>query len=69
MVAIASVKSKNPRARRPGQSGQLIGTRLQPDQLALLDAWREKQPDRPSRPEALRRLMMKGLGRDGQAQR
>lgn len=59
------VSEKKPRGRRPGQSGQIVGTRLQPDQLTLLDAWREQQPDRPSRPEALRRLMMKALGKHG----
>lgn len=35
--------------------------RLQPDQLAALDRWIEVQPDKPSRPEAVRRLLAKGL--------
>jgi len=36
--------------------------RLQPDQIAALDAWIETQPDpKPSRPEAMRRLAEKGL--------
>jgi len=61
------MKIAKPRGRRPVQSGQLVGARLQPEQIALLDAWREQQPDRPSRPEAMRRLMMKGLGRDFEA--
>ena len=34
----------------------MVGVRLQPDQLARLDAWAAAQPDLPSRPEALRRL-------------
>lgn len=55
---------KNPRSRRPGQSGKLVGTRLQPEELDALDAWREQQPDKPSRPEAMRRLMMEALERE-----
>lgn len=35
--------------------------RLQPDNLAALDAWRKGQSDLPSRPEALRRLAELGL--------
>jgi hypothetical protein len=58
------VSEKKPRGRRYGQSGQIVGTRLQPDQLALLDAWREEQPDRPSRPEAIRRIMLQALAKD-----
>jgi len=47
--------------KRPGQSGTFVGTRLQPEMLKLIDDWRREQPDLPSRPEALRRLAMKGL--------
>lgn len=36
--------------------------KLVPAQLASVDAWIEAQPDRPSRPEAIRRLVVKGLG-------
>jgi hypothetical protein len=35
--------------------------RLQPDQLAALDAWIASQPKPLSRPEALRRLAGRGL--------
>ena len=36
--------------------------RLQPDQLAALDHWIEAQPDpKPSKPEAIRRLIEKGI--------
>jgi len=37
-------------------TGTLVGVRLQPASLASLDAWRKKQPDLASRPEAIRRL-------------
>ena len=44
--------------RRPAQTGMLIGVRLQPDQLAKLDAWIAHQPAPfPSRPEAVRRIL------------
>jgi len=38
--------------------GTLVGVRLQPDQLAKLDAWIAHQPaPTPSRPEAVRRIL------------
>jgi hypothetical protein len=39
----------------------MVKTRVQPDLLAEVDAWRREQPDLPSRPKALRRLAVKGL--------
>jgi hypothetical protein len=36
--------------------------RLQPDQLAALDRWISAQPDpKPSKPEAIRRLIERGI--------
>lgn len=35
--------------------------RLAPDQLARLDTWIEQQADKPSRPEAIRRLLQAKL--------
>ncbi|MEO6093434.1 MAG: hypothetical protein ABIT04_01675 [Novosphingobium sp.] len=35
--------------------------RLQPDQLAAVDAFASAEPDKPSRPEAVRRLVARGL--------
>jgi hypothetical protein len=35
--------------------------RLQPDQLAKVDAWRGAQDDTPTRPEAIRRLVEKAI--------
>jgi hypothetical protein len=44
--------------------GVLIGVRLPPDDLTLLDQWREAQPDRPGRPEAIRRIIEEGVRKD-----
>lgn len=45
----------------PTGKGSPILVRLQPEPLAAVDAWREDQPDKPTRPEAIRRLVEKGL--------
>jgi Ribbon-helix-helix protein, copG family len=52
-------------ARGPPASGKgtLIGVRLQPMDLALLDDWAAAQEDKPSRPEAMRRLIQMQLRR------
>ena len=47
----------------PPQTGELIGVRLQPDALRLLDEWRRGQEDLPGRPEAIRRLIDDGLAK------
>ena len=39
----------------------MVGVRLQPEALARLDSWIERQDDGPSRPEAVRRLLDKAL--------
>jgi hypothetical protein len=51
----------NPRKRRPPEPGTPIMVRLQREPLAVIDTWRRKQPDQPSRPEAIRRLVERGL--------
>jgi hypothetical protein len=40
--------------KRPPVTGTLIGVRLQPHELALLDAWIAKQDSHFTRPEAIR---------------
>ncbi len=42
---------------RPPINATPLTVRLEPASLARLDRWREEQPDRPSRPEAIRRLI------------
>jgi hypothetical protein len=50
--------TKRKRAEKPGTP---IMVRVQPAELASLDAWIKHQPDALSRPEAVRRLMEIGL--------
>lgn len=53
--------NRKTRKKRPPQRGELVGTRFQPDLLKALDDWRKQQDDPPTRPEAIRRLVAKGL--------
>jgi hypothetical protein len=46
-----------PRWKRSAVKGTLIGVRLQPFQLAALDAWIDKQSAPLTRPEAIRAMM------------
>ena len=61
---MAGQETVQPKKRGPKPTG--VGTpiqvRLQPEQLAALDAWIEGQEEpRPSRPEAIRQLIDKAL--------
>jgi hypothetical protein len=49
--------------KRPKQTGLLVGTRLQPELLSELDDWRRDQPDLPTRPEAIRRIIEEAVRR------
>jgi hypothetical protein len=62
-MSISDTQKKRGRGR-PSTGGQMLGTmvRMPPDRIAELDAWRAAQPDpKPSRPEAIRRLLAKAL--------
>lgn len=48
---------------RPKGVGEPVLVRLQPDLAAPIDEWRREQADLPSRAEAIRRLVVKGLDR------
>lgn len=57
-----SIRGTTKKRGRPATGkGESINVRLQPDQLAAVDAWAAKQEDGPSRPEAIRRLVEKAL--------
>ena len=49
------------RGPKPTGKGHVVGVRLQPDDLAALDAWILDQEPRPSRPEAIRTLLKEVL--------
>lgn len=58
-----NVKTSNLPERKPRATatGTLVGTRFQPDLLEAVDCWRKAQPDLPTRPEAVRRLVELGM--------
>lgn len=56
-----TVITKKRKGPAPTGKGVLVGVRLQPDDLAALDAWIDAQGDRSSRPEAVRKLMRLGM--------
>jgi hypothetical protein len=55
---------KKKRGPAPTGVGTSLNVRLQPEQLAALDAWIARQLDDPSRPEAVRKLLAVALGSD-----
>ncbi|MGQ2941565.1 MAG: hypothetical protein ACT6Q7_14075 [Blastomonas fulva] len=57
-----SIRATIKRKGRPATGkGTPISVRLQPDQLAALDAWIEAQGGGISRPKAIRLLFQKGI--------
>lgn len=63
MTDQATVVSKKRKGPAPTGKGTPIMVRLQPEQLSAVDEWAGEQADAPSRPEAIRRLVDKGLAR------
>jgi hypothetical protein len=49
------------RGPKPTGKGELVGVRLQPDQLAALDRWIESQSGDLSRPAAIRAILASAL--------
>lgn len=47
----------NTKRKRPKQIGTLVGVRLQPDDLELLDLWIAANDPEASRPEAMRQIL------------
>lgn len=56
--------TRKKRGPAPTGVGTLIGVRLHNPELEVLDNWIADQEDKPSRPEALRRLARKALKSD-----
>jgi len=60
-----SIISDN-RKRKPGRppvGSTLVGVRVPPDELADIDDWAARQKEPLTRPEAIRTLVRRGLGR------
>lgn len=55
-------ETKKNKGGRPAINATPITVRVPPEQLSNLDKYISKQPDRPTRPEAIRRLVEKALG-------
>jgi hypothetical protein len=55
----------NDRVENLSRIGPQIGVRVDEDFLKLIDEWRRKQDDVPTRPEAIRRLVEIGLKAKG----
>jgi hypothetical protein len=58
--SISNIKKKRGRGR-PKVGAIPVMVRLLPEQAARLDNWREDNPDKPGRPEAIRRLVEQAL--------
>jgi len=54
-------KKKRSAGRPKTGEGVLVGVRCRPAFLKLVDKWRIRQPDQPSRPQAIIRLAVRGL--------
>jgi len=57
MPSIVDNKKKRGRGRPRTGIGKPVGLRLYPELERQVDAWAKKQPDKPGRPEAIRRLI------------
>lgn len=57
------MSSKNRGPGRPRVDSERVDTRFPRELLDLIDAWAADQDDKPSRPEAVRRLVAEALGR------
>jgi hypothetical protein len=66
---MSNASDNKKRIGRPPVGATFVGVRYPPGQLAALDTWAASQPDQPSRPEAIRRLVDEALREKGAAQR
>jgi hypothetical protein len=61
MKSTTKKDTKKSRGRPATGIGLQIGTRWSAEIVGLVDEWRRKQEDVPTRPEAIRRLVELGL--------
>jgi hypothetical protein len=60
---LSDIEKTRKKMGRPRVGSTLIAVRLTPAELERLDEWRSAQEDQPGRPEALRRLAGKVIGK------
>jgi len=60
-LVMTSAVVRSAKRERPPTGATPIHLTLVPDQLAALDAWRDAQDPKPSRPEAIRQLLQRTL--------
>jgi len=66
MVVGAEVLPQKPRGRPAIGKGIMTNIRWRPADLAMLDAWIADQPEpRPTRPQAIRRIVLGVIGLTG----
>lgn len=61
MTGQQTLISQKKRGPKPTGKGEPIMVRIQPELLDAIDAWISSQPEKLSRPEAIRRLVAKAL--------
>jgi hypothetical protein len=61
VLSVLSQKAKKKRGPPATGKGTLVGVRLQPAEMALLDDWIAEQEIPPSRPEAMRYHLKRSL--------
>ena len=57
----STINSAKKSRGRPAVESEAVNVRMAVDALQTLDDWRRKQDDLPGRPEAIRRLVERGL--------
>jgi hypothetical protein len=63
MRSIVDNRKRRGRGRPKTGIGKPVGLRLYPELESRIDDWASNQPDKPGRPEAIRRLVEIALGK------
>jgi hypothetical protein len=59
---MSSIDSSKKQRGRPPVDSSAVNVRMERSMLDALDDWRERQDDKPGRPEAVRRILRKEFG-------
>jgi hypothetical protein len=57
------MRAKTPKVGRPLVDSEEVRARMARPLLDAIDKWRARQSDKPTRPEAVRRLVVEALGK------